>query len=73
MAPTDCLMCAALPYDLKCTLHGGHMTATEVRIRDKLEISKGKWIERPARPSRPFEALIDAKLQFLRQMGLIRR
>ena len=38
-----CIMCDAIPHGLKCTLHGGHMTATEVRFRRALALVEGRW------------------------------
>jgi hypothetical protein len=49
MTPDICLMCTKLPNDLKCTLHGGHMTAIEVSLRHRYEVVDGQWIE-PERP-----------------------
>lgn len=45
-----CIMCDAIPHGLKCTLHGGHMTATEVNLRDLMEIKDGRWVDRPSTP-----------------------
>ena len=42
-----CIMCDAIGSERHCTLHGGHMTATEVNLRDLYQISNGRWIEAP--------------------------
>jgi hypothetical protein len=46
MTPDLCIMCRQLPNGLKCTLHGGRMTATEVQLSPRYVIVDGCWRER---------------------------
>lgn len=71
---SDCPMCAANQHALKCTLHGGHMTATEVRMRDKYAVVDDRWVQRTTRPD-PLEPYfrdqIDRTFEILRKEGLL--
>jgi hypothetical protein len=73
MTPDLCLMCAQLPNALKCTLHGGHMTATEVQLRWRYQVSNGAWIETPQRDPMPsgLEPMFDFAFDTLKSKGVI--
>ena len=70
---TDCPICSASPRDLKCTLHGGHMTATEVELRHKYTVSGDQWVEWAlADPAAPIcDAMIERTLEILRKKGML--
>ena len=69
--PGYCPMCNAIPSDLKCTLHGGQMTATEVRMRHRYEIVKNRWKLRPSTPNplaEAFRPMVDAIYDLLKRV-----
>ena len=71
-----CAICKTLAehvsLDLKCTLHGGSMTATEVRMRHHYEVRAGEWTRRKGRPRPLDEAMID-RYEFIRDTYLLHR
>ena len=70
----ECLMCAAIPGDLTCTLHGGSMTATEVNLRHKYTVEGDRWVERQFGPDpfAPFfEDLLDRAMDAMRKGGML--
>ena len=61
-------MCNTIPFDLVCTLHGGHLTATEVLMRRKYEVVEDQWVWRQSRPSAldpVFGRMLDAAMRAL--------
>ena len=65
----DCLMCEAIPFGLTCTLHGGHMTATEVELRRTHKVSEDQWVKRhePLEGSWILEPLIDKAHEIIKK------
>jgi hypothetical protein len=69
----DCLVCAASPAELACTLHGGHMTATEVEMRHTHMIEGDRWVKRRSAPdpfAPTFQALIDRVFEVMQKAGI---
>lgn len=70
--PGYCPMCNAIPGEMECTLHGGHMTATEVRLRGKYEILHNRWVERKPMRNPLMEALVDSTYALMRRTGFLK-
>lgn len=73
MTPEPCIMCQQLPHNLTCTLHGGHMTATEVQLRWRYQVSNGAWIEVPRQAPMPsgLEPMVDWVFDMMKSKGVI--
>ena len=69
----NCPICDAIPGFLVCTLHGGHMTATEVEMRHIYGVEGDKWVPRKASPppSDVFMKMIDKAFDILRSRGFV--